>query len=391
MFILSILSNLTFFTSIFTLILASGFSFIPDSLHAFPGGEIAVFFVFFAMLFVVFRIVVAGIMRILHEFAGKTETTLDDKILTVISHFLPYLAALTALWVSASAVWPAGTLLGKSFADIYTICFLAFAGLFASSLTDKLLLWYGQEMMPKHGNRAEPPNEKEVFPFVRNIVRIGLLSIFSVFILQRLGFDTTAIITGLGVGGLAVALALQDTLTNFFGGVHLLIDKPFREGDSIKMETVEGKIMQIGWRTTRILTSANTEIIVPNSKLAGSIIENFSMPLPEIVMNQIVGVDYREDVDNVEKIILETMNFVTAKYGHIIPETARIHFESFGDYSLNFRLRYQIPDYSLRFDAQKEVNRELFYAFKKNDILIPFPTRTVYSPPGVTKFRNKAK
>jgi len=206
--------------------------------------------------------------------------------------------------------------------------------------------------------------------------------VFAVIILQRMGFETGAIITGLGVGGLAVALALQDTLGNFFAGVHILIDKPFREEDTIKLENgTEGTVKQIGWRTTRLVTLAENEVIVPNSKLAGAVLENFSTPRDMSGLTYAIGVDYREDIDTVEKIIAGSLDAVGKRNALLDPASIWVRFDSFGDYSLNFKFGYSIKGYVNRFKILKEVNRELFYALKKNDIRIPFPVRVLYNAP----------
>jgi small-conductance mechanosensitive channel len=255
---------------------------------------------------------------------------------------------------------------------------IAIAGLLLSSLANQFLLWYGIEIRP----RKKGVREEEVFPFVRNVVRIVIVVLFAVFVLQRLGFDTTAIITGLGIGGLAVALALQDTLANFFGGVHILVDKPFREDDYIKLESgIEGTVVQIGWRTTRLITPAQNEIIVPNSKLSGAILENFSSPRDLSGVHYTIGVDYKEDIDSVEMLITDVLKKVGKKNPLMEESSIWVRFDSFGEYSLNFKFGYNVKGYINRWAVLKEINRELFYAFRKSNINIPFPVRVIYEPP----------
>jgi len=339
----------------------------------------AAFLVLFAVFAVAAQIILMVVLRIVGALVGRTKTTLDDRILGAVSAYLPAVALVTSLLISIQAVYPDRLVLGNmKEMDLYAVLMLGIVGLMLASIADAFLIWYGIEIRP----RKTKVNEREIFPFVRNVVKIIIVVVFVIFILQRFGFDTTAIITGLGVGGLAVALALQDTLGNFFAGVHIMVDKPFREDDYIRLESgLEGTVKQIGWRTTRLLTPSQNEIIVPNSKLAGSILENFSTPNEIVGLAYSIGVDYREDIEAVEKVIGDALHNVAMKNKAIDEKSLWVRFDSFGDYSLNFKYGYMVRGYANRFDALKDVNRELFYSFKKNSINIPFPVRVIYNQP----------
>ncbi len=351
-----------------------------DSLRALPGGDITAFAILVVVLSVGFDFALALILRILGMLVSRTQTTVDDRILKVLNRYLPPISILTALWLSLETVYHGINLVGSySDFEIYLTLMLIVAGLLFGSLADAVLVWYGLEIRPKEGRK---PRDAEVFPFVRNVIRIAIVAIFVVFVLNRLGFDTTAILTGLGVGGLAVALALQDTLGNFFAGVHILVDKPFRQGDYIKLETgLEGTVAQIGWRTTRLVTIDHNEVIVPNSKLAGSILQNYSTPNDTSGVIYQIGVDCKEDVDRVEKVMDAALHRVAEKQQAMDGKSIWVRFDSFGDYTLNFKFGYVMRGYVNRFDVLKAVNRELFYTFRKEKISIPFPVRVVYGRP----------
>ncbi len=348
-----------------------------EDLLSLPGGHMAAFLVILSAIALALYVGLALTLGIIRFVVGRTKTTLDDRVLKAVSTYLPYIAVVTSLWVAFEAVYP-GIVVGESYSefDVYVTFMMALVGLMLASIADALLVWYGIEIRPD----KRKVRENEVFPFVRNVVKVAIVLIFAVFILHKLGFETGAIITGLGVGGLAVALALQDTLSNFFAGVHILVDKPFREEDFIKLDNgTEGTVKQIGWRTTRLVTPAQNEIVVPNSKLAGSILENYSSPLQMSGVLYTVGVDYKEDIDAVERIITDCLKEV-AKRNDIMDEPSIwVRFDSFGDYSLNFKFGYLVKGYVNRFGVLKEVNRELFYAFKKKGINIPFPVRVIYN------------
>lgn len=330
------------------------------------------------ILFILLEIFFRLLLRLIGFLVKRTDTTLDDRIFEIIKKFSPYLSILIGLWISGNLIFPNSTIGNYKTEELYLIGFIALFGVFLSSIADALLIWYG------HGLHQNTTDE-DVFPFVRQIIRIAIILIFAVFILQRLGFETGAIITSLGVGGLAVALALQDTLGNFFGGVHILVDKPFKEKDYIKMENgLEGTVKKIGWRTTRIYTVTNNEIVVPNSKLSGSILENFSAPFEKTTITNLIGVSYDSDIDLVEKILTTILLEISKKHS-LDDKSLWVRFESFGDYSLNFRYGYSI-EYVNRWPVQKEINKEIFYRFKKKGINIPYPSWTIYSPKTKNRF-----
>src|SRR6185436_6083695 len=140
----------------------------------------------------------------------------------------------------------------------------------------------------------------------RAAVRVFVLVIGGLILLDVLGVKITPLLTALGVGGLAVALALQDSLSNLFAGVHLLADRPIRVGDYMKIaETIEGYVVDVGWRSTRVRQLANSIAIVPNSAVAKATIINYHLPDPRLVITIRVSVDYASDPDRVEAALVE--------------------------------------------------------------------------------------
>ncbi len=356
---------------------------LPSSLQSLPGGQLTSFMVVLFALALALDICLTLILKVLGLLVSRTKTSLDDRVLKAVGRYLPFISIATAVFVSFQLVYPGmAAVAGYGISDLYILAMLIIGGFLLSSVADAILVWYGIEIRPD----KRKVREEHVFPFVRNVVKIAILLIFLVFLLQRTGFDTTAIVTGLGVGGIAVALALQDTLSNFFAGVHILVDKPFREEDYIKVEPaagtpIEGIVKQIGWRTTRMLTPSMNEVVVPNAKLAGSTLENLSVPNESTGVFYTIGVDCREDVDRVGEIISRALHEAARKARCMDAQSIWVRFDSFGDYSLNFKFGYIVKGYVNRFDALKEVNRSLFYSFKKEGISVPFPAMVVYKPP----------
>lgn len=346
-----------------------------DELFSLPGGQIVSFIALLILLTLIFDVALLIIFKVIRFMVKKTKTTLDDRIVKTIKAYLPIIAFVTALWISLETVYADMIVFGQySEFDLYVVIMLALGAIILSSVIDVLIIWYGIEIRPtKKGIK-----EKEVYPFVRAVIKLTIILLFLVFILQKLGFDTTALITGLGIGGLAVALALQDTLANFFAGIHIYMDRPFKQDDYVKLETgIEGTVREIGWRTTRLMTPTKNEIVVPNSKMAGSILENYSST-PELGVSYTLGVSHHEDVNKVEKLIEKALHKVAKQSEFFVEDKIWVRFDSFGEYALNFKFGYQVIGEKNRWQILKEVNKEIFYQFKKNKISMPLPARVVY-------------
>jgi len=201
-----------------------------------------------------------------------------------------------------------------------------------------------------------------------------------------LGVSVTPIITALGVGGLAVALALQDTLGNLFAGMNIMMAKQVRVGDYVKLDSGhEGHVADITWRTTTIKTLANNKVLVPNSKLAQAIVTNYHLPDPRMSLQLQFGVSYGSDPDNVERILTEeALKCADEVEGMLQDPPPSVRFiPGFGESSLNFTLSCQIRDFVDQYLIQHELRKRILKRFKLEGVEIPFPQRTVHLPEGV--------
>jgi small-conductance mechanosensitive channel len=205
---------------------------------------------------------------------------------------------------------------------------------------------------------------------------IGLLIILTI-----LGISITPLITALGVGGLAVALALQDTLANLFAGMHILVEKSIRVGDFVRLETgQEGSVLDITWRTTRVRMQQNNVVVIPNSKLAQSVVTNFSLPEKRMAAQITVGVSYRSDPDRVEQVLVEEAKKAVGQVPGLLgePEPFARFIPGFGESSLDFTLLCHVAEFTDQYPVQHELRKRIFKRFQQEGIEIPFPHRTVY-------------
>jgi small-conductance mechanosensitive channel len=224
----------------------------------------------------------------------------------------------------------------------------------------------------------------EVLPvttLTQTLVQIAIAILGVIVLLNYFGRSITPILTALGVGGLAVALALQDTLGNLFAGFYIAVAGQIRVGDYIRLNTgEEGYVTDITWRTTAIRALANNMIMIPNSKLAQAIVTNFHLPEKRMSLVLNVGVSYDEDPDRIEQVMLEEARGAAGQVPGLLaePAPAARFIPGFGDSSLNFSLIVQVAEFVDQFAVQSELRKRLLRRFRQEGIRIPYPTRTVH-------------
>lgn len=217
---------------------------------------------------------------------------------------------------------------------------------------------------------------KELTPMVENLWTVLLIVACIMFILSIWEVNITPLLASAGIVGVAVALAAKDTLANFFGGISIFIDKPYKIGDYIVLEKGErGEVVSIGIRSTRIKTRDDILISIPNSIIANTQIINESAPVPNFRVRVPVSVAYGSDIDKVESILME----IAGNNANIQKEPEpRVRFRTFGDFALNFELLCWAKEPAVRGLTIHEINRTIYHKFREAGITIPFPHRTVY-------------
>jgi small-conductance mechanosensitive channel len=252
--------------------------------------------------------------------------------------------------------------------------------LYSLTLTaSRLLIVFIDHRLQQHASG------QEVTTIVANAIRF-VVSIPAVLVLLHV-FDVNLApaLTALGVGGIAVSLALQGTLSDLFSGFYVSMAGMIHNGDYVKLDLGrEGWVEDIRWRVTTLRTGANNLIIVPNSKLAGAVVENFSFPAKPFSVTIPIGVSYSTDIDHLEKVVLEeALASVGEVEGLLKDPQPVVRFNpGFGDSSLNFTLVVQVREYQHQFAITDHIRRRLFKRFQKEKIQIPFPVRTLDVPPG---------
>ena len=215
---------------------------------------------------------------------------------------------------------------------------------------------------------------------VVNLARLGVGVLGFFIILQNLDINITPLITALGIGGLAVALALQDTLGNLFAGVQIILSSHVRPGDYVRLASgEEGYVTDVKGRSTTILTFPDGNlVVVPNSSLASSIVKNFSLPRTALWVSIEVGVSYDSDLEFVEAVTLEVARKVLEEAdGGVLDKPPLVLFHTFGDSSINFEVRMMVSEFTRQGFIRHEFIKRLHERFNREGIEIPFPIRTL--------------
>ena len=217
---------------------------------------------------------------------------------------------------------------------------------------------------------------REFLPLTDKVLKVFLIIVGLVIIFDRFQIDIKSILYTLGVGSLAVGLALQDTLANMFGGFTIMLDRPFRVGDRIQIQSGEtGDVQSIGMRSTSVKMTDGNLMIIPNAALVKTLVINHSFPDVTSLMRIEVGVAYGSDVAKVKKLMLEAA--VDDPKVMATPEPA-VFFKSFGDSALNFVLTCYAKSFADTLAATDRVNSSIDAKFRAEGIEIPYPIRTVY-------------
>jgi small-conductance mechanosensitive channel len=213
-----------------------------------------------------------------------------------------------------------------------------------------------------------------------NLTKLLVFLIGILVILQTLNISVTPILTALGVGGLAVALALQDTLSNLFSGLQIIASNQVRPGDYVKLESgEEGYVIDITWRNTAIRALPNNMVIVPNSKLASTLVTNYHQPEKEMSVLVQVGVSYQSDLKKVEQITIEVAREVLQSVeGGVREFEPFIRYHTFGDSSINFSVILRGREFTDQFLIKHEFIKRLHEHYQQEGIEIPFPIRTIH-------------
>ena len=239
--------------------------------------------------------------------------------------------------------------------------------------------------LARMAERTESKLDDQLVPLIRKALKVTIGVVCGVWVVQLLGYSVSSLLAGLGIGGLAVALALQDSLTNFFGSVFIFLDRPFAVGDTVKIGDVTGTVEQIGFRSTRIRTWPATLVSIPNKTVAESVVDNWSK-MPKRRVFQTVGVTYETTADQMQQAVAAIRRILESDEG-VDQEFIVVRFSDFGASSLDITVYYftKAITYADHLAMKERVNLAIMRAVEQLGLSIAFPTHTVYFEGDVAK------
>jgi small-conductance mechanosensitive channel len=258
----------------------------------------------------------------------------------------------------------------------YFVLVIVLMGVYISrKVISALILWYSSQ------DRQYFRIEKTALYSLKNLISLFIYAIAILILLNEFGIEITPLLASLGIGGLAIALALQPTLTNYFAGMYMASDKTARLGDFIELDSEKrGYVEKMTWRSVWMKTLTNNTIVIPNSKLAESTIMNYSQPKQPMLIKVPVGVAYGSDLDKVEKVTLKVAKRLLKKTGSGVDgEEPFIRFREFGDSNIKFNVLFKIKRWERQYELIDEFIKALKKEFDKEKIEIAFPCRNIYT------------
>ena len=308
-------------------------------------------------------------LRRLSVLAKRTETQLDDLLLDVLSTTKYYFLFFVSIYI------------GSNFFVLQQNIFKAWNKIFFAVVIIQIAFWLGRgisfvisvNVKKRMVDDAASTTTISVLGFISKLL---LWSIVLLLVLDNLGINITSLVAGLGIGGIAVALAVQNILGDLFASLSIVIDKPFVIGDFIVVDQLKGTVEHIGLKTTRLRSLGGEQLIFSNNDLLKSRIQNYK----RMVERRIVfgfGVTYRT-LPGKLPLINDIVREIILKQE--MARFERVHFKEYGESALNFEVVYFVKsqDYNLYMDIQQAINLEIFCRFQQEGIGFAYPTRTLF-------------
>ncbi len=300
----------------------------------------------------------------------KTKTRIDDIIIDAIKVPIVLIFLIIGIRFALERATFIPTDIAEYIPTVSHLLIILIAALVTARIATGILKYFG----------VVRPSIKTLVPTLQKIMTIIVYFVAFILVLNALGVQVTALVAAFGIGGIAIAFALQGTLSEFFAGIYIMTDRPVRVGDYVELESGQkGYVVDIGWRSTRIRELPNNIIVVPNSKMAGSIVTNYYLPEPQMACLVQVGVAYDSDLAKVERVTIDVGKKVLKNVTGGVPEFEPfIRYHTFSDFSINFTVILRVNEFVDKYLITHEFVKELHKRYKKEGIEIPFPIRTVY-------------
>ncbi len=330
--------------------------------------------IIYALLTIIFGLLAAGsatvIIRWLKAKAAATESELDDIFLSSVGKPVVITILAGSLYIALTHYSLLPETVAGFTVDLYLNAFFIIIGAWIfASFARSLIATYGARIAEK----ANADFDVRLLPVAENGVKYLVWFIAFVLVLANFQIDITPLLAGAGIAGIALALAAQEILSNFLGGAIITMDKPFKIGDRVRIDTFFGDIMYIGARSTRMKTMDNQIVTIPNATITSSIVVNYALPDAHIKVRIPFSVAYGTDIRRVKAILHEIGREAAEKTPWVLPDPApSVFFLEFGESSLNGQLIVWAGNYSNEWDVKDYINTRIDDRFRNEGIEIPF-------------------
>lgn len=313
------------------------------------------------------------LQRGIGNLTSRTKTGLDDAIISALHPSLYLLLVVLAARFGLDRLELLPSDWDGRIEDTFFVLNLAVVTLAIWRLIAELSLWYQKEI----AHRTETDLDNQLVPFFRRVLQIILVMIALIILLSHFEADISALVTTLGVGSLAIALAAQETLSDTIAGFVIMIDRPYRIGDRIEIQDLNtwGDVVDIGLRSTRIRTRDNRMVVIPNSVIGKSLIVNYSYPDTMYRIEIHIGVSYETDLEHARETIINSVREVE---GVLADHPVEALFLEFGESAMIFRVRWWLDSYEDTRRMFDRVNTAMYGALQREGIKLPAPQRELH-------------
>lgn len=319
-------------------------------------------------------LVIAFILKIflkvvLKPLAKKTTTKIDDIIVKSLSSLIFYVVFLVGIKVGLQHFELRTTVL-QGIVDTLLI-------LIVTIFLLRIISHLSQLWMKEWKFKTKTSADERLIPFLQKILKAVVIILAVIFAFNAWSINISPLLATAGIAGIAIGLAVKDSLSNILGGLQLVLDRTFKVGDKVELESGEmGVILDIGLRSTKMKTYDNEVVYIPNGYLANAKIKNFTHPDVSIRVNVEFGVAYGSDTEKVRQVVLDAVK----KIDTVIEEPEPVvQFLKMSDFSLDFIARGWVKEYTEAYSTKIKMTDEIYNALNRAGISIPFPTRTVYT------------
>ena len=326
-----------------------------------------------SLAFIVGSVILARIVnvifsKVVKKYTASTENDLDDKIADQIEEPIAIAFVLLGFWLAYSHLVFEGS--GETIAKIFQIAFVLDLTWLVSRLLDTIV----EGLLIRSAARSESSMINQIGPILRKTIRSVVWILGVITAMNNAGFDVAAMLAGVGIGGVAMAMAAKDFVANIFGGVTVFVDKPFKVGDRIVVNGIDGTVQEIGIRSSRLITLQGRLVTIPNNSFTNSPVENITAE-PSRKVSITLGLTYDTAPEKVQLAVAILKEIVG---NHSDTENDfTVWFSSFGDFSLNVSCTYYINKTGHWADTPGEINLTILEKFNAEKLDFAFPTQTI--------------